>query len=141
MEEQKKEIINMSDSRLEKLDVSRGEEITELYVRNNMLTELDLTNNKRIEKLDCTGNPLKFISALAPGCEGRFHLDLEAGKGGYVGLKIEPGLQQYVAQPEEGYEFEGWYNELGDRLSKEPVWNDTYGASSVIVAWFREKNC
>ena len=54
-------------------------------------------------------------------------------------MKIEPGLQQYHAVADEGYIFDGWYDELGDRLSKEPVWNDQYGASRSIVAWFVAK--
>ena len=39
----------------------------------------------------------------------------------------------------DGYTFDGWYDELGDRLSKEPVWSDQYGASRSIVAWFVAK--
>ncbi len=139
MGEVKQEIFDMRDGKLEKLDVSRGEDLTEIYVQNNRLSELDLGNNKKLEKVDCTGNPLKYIRALAPGCEGRFPLELEATKGGYVGLKIDEGLQQYEAAAEDEYEFDGWYNELGDRVCKEQIWKDTYGASRVIIAAFRKK--
>lgn len=139
MEEVKQEIFDMRDGKLEKLDVSRGEDLTEIYVQNNRLAELDLSNNKKLEKVDCTGNPLKYIRALAPDCGDRFPLELEASRGGSVGLKIDKGLQRYEAVPEEGYEFDGWYDELGDRLCKEALWEDTYGASRVIIASFRKK--
>ena len=139
MEEKKREVLDMRGDNISKLNVKRGEDLVELYVQDNMLTELDITENKRLEIVDCTGNPLKYINANAPGCAGRFPLQVAAGKGGSVGMKIEPGLQQYHAVADEGYIFDGWYDELGDRLSKEPVWSDQYGASRSIVAWFVAK--
>ena len=137
MEEIKKEVLDLRDSNISKLNIKRGEDLTELYVQNNALTEIDLTDNKKLRIVDCTGNPLKYIDANAPGDEeGRFPLRLAAGRGGSVGLRLEPGLQEYHAKAEDGYVFDGWYDELGDRLSKEAVWQDEYGASRNIVAWF-----
>lgn len=141
MEEVKQEIFDMRDGSLERLDVSRGEDLTELYVQNNRLKELDLSKNKKLRKLDCTGNPLTYINACAPGCDGMFYLQLEAGNGGYVGLKFddEEDLQEYSATAQEGYEFDGWYNELGDRISREPIKRAAYGACEAIIAAFRKK--
>lgn len=139
MEETKREVLNVKDSNISKLNLSRGEDLTELYAQNNMLEELDISASKNLEILECDGNLLRYIKACAPGGDGRFPLDMEAGKGGYISLKLAPGVQQYKAEPENGFVFDGWYDELGDRISKEAVWNDTYGASRVIVAWFREK--
>ena len=59
MEDTKKEVLDMRDSNISKLNVTRGEDLTELYVQNNFLRELDLTNNRNLKILDCTGNPLK----------------------------------------------------------------------------------
>ena len=129
----------MRDSNISKLNVTRGEDLTELYVQNNFLRELDLTNNRNLKILDCTGNPLKYINALAPGSDGKMPLQVAAGAGGTVGMKIELGVQRYYADPEEDFIFDGWYDELGDRLSKEQVWDDTYGAGRSIVAWFLAK--
>lgn len=139
MEDTKKEVLDMRDSNISKLNVTRGEDLTELYVQNNFLRELDLTNNRNLKILDCTGNPLKYINALAPGSDGKMPLQVAAGAGGTVGMKIEPGVQRYYADPEEDFIFDGWYDELGDRLSKEQVWDDTYGAGRSIVAWFLVK--
>ena len=36
----------------------------------------------------------------------------------------------------EGYKFDGWYDVLGDRLSKEAVWIDAYGTCREIFAMF-----
>lgn len=138
MGENKREVLDMHGGNLAKVNVTRGENLAELYVQNNNITELDLTNNPKLEVLDCTGNPLRYIKAYAPG-GGTWPLELEATKGGSVGLKLAPQLQEYYAVTEEGFEFDGWYNELGDRLSREAVWSDGYGASRKIVAWFREK--
>ena len=64
-------------------------------------------------------------------------LSIEAGRGGSVGLKYSPEEgQQYFAYPDEGYSFGGWYNALGDRLSKDAVWRDDYGTGREIIAMF-----
>ncbi len=139
MENIKREVLDMSNKNIAKLNVTRGENLTELYIQNNMMTELDISENKMIEILDCTGNPLKCINALAPDGYCKFPLRIEAGKGGYVGLKLSSNVQEYHATAEEGYEFEGWYNEIGDRLSRDAIWSDQHGASRIIVAAFREK--
>ncbi len=133
--ENKEEKVNFSGSGLRKLDVSKGTDITELYVQDNCLDEIDLTNNRRIRILDCTGNPLKYIKGFAPG-SGEF-LGIEAARGGSVGLKYSPeDGQRYFAYPDEGYVFGGWYNALGDRLSKETAWSGEYGCGMEIVAMF-----
>lgn len=137
MEEVKREVLDVKGGNIAKLNVSKGEDLAELYAQDNRLEELDLSANKKLEVLECGGNPLKFIRAVAPGSDGRDFINLEAGKGGYISLKLAPGVQQYAAEAEEGFEFDGWYDELGDRLGKDPVWNDTHGAGRTLVAWFR----
>ena len=47
--------------------------------------------------------------------------------------------ESVASSMDEGFEFDGWYDELGDRLCKDLVWNDTCGAGRTIVAWFRSK--
>lgn len=143
----KEEKVNFSGGNLMKLDVSRGENIAELYVQENRLEEIDLTGNRKLKVLDCTGNPLKFIKGFAPSENPRENppadelggdmLYIEACRGGSVGLKYSPEEgQTYFAYPDEGYKFDGWYNALGDRISRESVWKDTYGAGREIFAMF-----
>lgn len=137
MGDEKREVLDMRDSNLVKLNVSRGENLVEIHVQNNMITELDLTENKKLEVLDCTGNPIKKFKACAPDGRGIFLIELGAVKGGTVGVKFAPGYQTYIATPDEGYEFSGWYDELGDRVSINSVYEDTYGASRLLIAWFK----
>lgn len=137
MTEEKREVLDMRDSNLAKLNVARGENLVEIHVQNNMITDLDLMENKKLEVLDCTGNPLKKIKACAPGSNGMFLIELGAVKGGSVGVKFAPGYQTYIATPDEGYEFSYWVNELGDMVSREPVFEDAYGAGRLMIAWFK----
>ena len=45
----REERVNFSNGNLAKLDVSKGENITELYVQGNRLEEIDLSCNKNIK--------------------------------------------------------------------------------------------
>ncbi len=137
MTDTKREVLHMQDSNLAKLNVSRGENLAEIYVQNNNITELDLTANLKLEVLDCTGNPLKKFKACAPGGNGMFLIELGAAKGGTVGVKFGPGYQTYIATADEGYEFAYWVNELGDMASNKAVYETTYGSSGLLIAWFR----
>lgn len=139
MTDTKREVLHMQDSGLAKLNVTRGEDLAEIYVQNNMITELDLTANLKLEILDCTGNPIKKFKACAPGSNGMFLVELGAVKGGTVGVKFAPGYQTYIATADEGYEFAYWVNELGDMASANAVFEDTYGAARLLIAWFRPK--
>lgn len=137
----KEEKVNFSNSNLTKLDVSRGENITELYVQGNQLEEIDLSHNDKIKILDCTDNPLICILGKAPCLSEngirQGDLILRACKGGTVGLKYSPEEgQQYYAYASEGYKFDGWYDILSDRLSKEAVWKEAYGTCREIFAMF-----
>lgn len=145
----REERVNFSNGNLTKLDVSKGENITELYVQGNRLEEIDLLHNKNIRILDCTDNPLICIKSNVPAdsqeCQGiaassecaEEELILRACQGGTVGLKYSPQEgQQYYAYADEGYKFDGWYDVLGDRLSKEAVWIDAYGTCREIFAMF-----
>ena len=53
MEETKREVLNVKDSNISKLNLSRGEDLTELYAQNNMLEELDVSASKNLERLEC----------------------------------------------------------------------------------------
>ncbi|MBR6529660.1 MAG: hypothetical protein IKT62_06445 [Firmicutes bacterium] len=138
MTDTKREVLHMQDSNLAKLNVSRGENLAEIYVQNNNITELDLTANLKLEVLDCTGNPIKKFKACVPGSNGMFLIELGAVKGGTIGVKYGPGYQTYIATPDEGYEFAYWVNELGDMASNKPVFEDAYGTARLLIAWFRK---
>ena len=105
--------------------------------------------DKNIKILDCTDNPLIFIKSNVPSDSwerqektassecAEDELILRACQGGTVGLKYSPQEgQQYYAYADEGYKFDGWYDVLGDRLSKEVVWIDAYGTGREIFAMF-----
>ncbi len=52
---QKREVLDVKDGNISKLNVSRGEDLAELYAQDNMLQELDLSANKKLEILECSG--------------------------------------------------------------------------------------
>ena len=67
-----------------------------------------------------------------------FLVELGAVKGGTIGVKFGPGYQTYIATAEEGYEFSYWVNELGDMASRDAVYEDAYGTSRLLIAWFKK---
>ena len=78
-------------------------------------------------------------------------LELVAGYGGTVGLSFNPIYdaqwketgeweQSYHAYADEGFVFEGWYDEGETLVSHEADWRDEYGASRVLVARFRRQS-
>ena len=160
----------VNDNRLASLDTSHNAKLKYLRVQNNALTELDTTCNPLLRHLYATGNPLKSIRALAPcvdvqgqpdcevvardktqDAEGGKPLELVAGHGGTVGLSFNPIYdaqwketgeweQSYHAYADEGFVFEGWYDEGETLVSHEANWQDEYGASRVLVARFRRQS-
>ena len=103
--------IDAGKNRLMSLDVSRNQELVELYINDNDISEIDLsmnpklkyfychnnristldtTSNPFLRHLDATGNPMKTIRSLAPQREEQLPLELYAGEGGCVGLKFNP---------------------------------------------------
>ncbi len=108
------------------------------------LQKLDVSRDENLAELHALDNPLVFIKSRVPGhdipdaaAEGGEELILRACKGGTVGLQYSPSLgQEYHAYPGEGYCFDGWYDVLGDRLSREAVWHDAYGTAREIFAMF-----
>lgn len=138
----------VNDNFLTEVDLRRNARLKYFYCQNNRLTELDTTANPLLRHMDATGNPLRRIRSLAPQREGRLPLELTAGAGGFVGLKFNPVYtaqwketgewqQAYYAMPEEGWQFDGWYDEGGTLLDTRAVWPDTYGESRRLYARFR----
>ena len=80
MEETKREVLDVKDGNISKLNVSRGEDLAELYAQDNMLQELDLSANKKLEILECSGNPLRFIKAGCAGVRRHDSHKLRSGK-------------------------------------------------------------
>lgn len=110
-----------SNNGLTELDVSNCPELMLFNCSGNRLTELDLKNNTKLAILNCSGNALSSldlsgIDALNPNL-------VTAEEGGTIGYKNGDEHTEYdetvFAQPDEGYEFVGWFNEAGELLSTE----------------------
>lgn len=140
----------INDNRFTEIDISSCPELKYFYCHNNRITELDTTANPLLRHLNATGNPMRSISAWAPQREEKVPLRLRAGEGGTVGLRFNPVYnaqwketgewqQSYYAYPDEDYEFEGWYDAAGTKVSSEAEWIDEYGAGRDLIAKFRRR--
>lgn len=143
----------VNDNRLTSLDTSHNRKLRYLRCQNNLISTLDTTANPELRHLYATGNPLKRIRALAPGSAGEggesggLALELVASEGGCVGLSFNPVYnaqwketgeweQSYHAYPDNGWAFEGWYDEKGTLMSAQADWQDEYGVSRQLTARF-----
>ena len=137
----------INDNRIREIHLENNPKLKYFYCHNNQIETLDTRRNPLLRHLNATGNPLRSIRAMAPQREEPLPLALTAEGPGFVGLKFNPVYnaqwketgewqQCYFAYPQEGHAFEGWYDEDGTFLSKEPVWEGTYGESRVMEARF-----
>lgn len=136
----------INDNSFSEIDLSHNPKLKYFYCHNNRISILDTRTNPLLRHLNATGNPMKAIRAFAPQRDGQLPLELYAGHGGCVGLKFNPiynaqwketgrWQQSYHACPDEGWCFEGWY-ENGNRVSAENPWIDKYGTSRILTARF-----
>lgn len=139
----------VNDNEFTEIDLSKNGKLKYFYCHNNHISQLDTTDNPLLRHLDATGNPMKQIKALAPQREEKLPLELYADEGGFVGLKFCPVYnaqwketgewqQRYDACPEEGFLFDGWY-ENGEKVSADAQWIDAYGTSRILTARFIKK--
>ena len=137
----------INDNRFTEIDLGSNPKLKYFYCHNNEMTELDTRANPLLRHLNATGNPMKSILSLAPQREERLPLELFSGDGGTVGLKFNPVYnaqwketgkwqQSYYAYPDEGFTFDGWYDDKGTLVSRDAVWIDTYGTSRRLTALF-----
>ena len=137
----------INDNAFTEIDLSRNPKLKYFYCHNNHITDLDTRTNPLLRHLNATGNPMKSIRSLAPQREEKLPLELYAGDGGCVGLKFNPVYnaqwketgewqQSYYAYPDEGFRFDGWY-ENGEKVSEEETWIDEYGTSRILQARFK----
>ena len=137
----------INDNAFEEIDLSHNPKLKYFYCHNNHISSLDTRSNPLLRHLNATGNPMKSIRSLAPQREGALPLELYAAGGGSIGLKFNPVYnaqwketgewqQSYYAYPDEGFRFDGWY-ENGAKVSAEEMWIDEYGTSRILEARFK----
>lgn len=137
----------INDNDFTEIDLSHNPKLKYFYCHNNKITQLDTRNNPLLRHLNATDNPMKSIRSLAPQRDEALPLELYAGEGGSVGLKFNPVYnaqwketgewqQTYYAYPDEGYIFDGWF-ENNKKVYENEIWTDVYGESRVIEARFK----
>ena len=137
----------INDNAFTEIDLSHNPKLKYFYCHNNHISSLDTRANPLLRHLNATGNPMKSIRSLAPQREGALPLELYAADGGSIGLKFNPVYnaqwketgewqQSYYAYPDEGFRFDGWY-ENGAKVSAEEMWIDEYGTSRILEARFK----
>ncbi len=141
----------INDNAFTEIDLSHNPKLKYFYCHNNQITELDTRANPLLRHLNAAGNPMKSIRSLTPQRAEQLPLELYAGDGGCVGLKFNPVYdaqwketgewqQSYYAYADEGFCFEGWY-ENAVKVSEAETWTDEYGTSRILKAVFeREKD-
>lgn len=138
----------INDNDFAAIDLTHNSKLKYFYCHNNHISSLDTTCNPLLRHLNATDNPMTSIRSLAPQRQEPLPLTVTAEKGGFVGLKFNPiynaqwketgqWQQSYHAYPQEGFAFEGWYDQSGQRLSGEAVWIDEYGTSRQLTARFQ----
>ena len=139
----------INDNDFVEIDLSHNPKLKYFYCHNNHIVELDTRSNPLLRHLNATENPMKSIRSLAPQREEKLPLELYAGDGGCVGLKFNPlynaqwketgqWQQSYYAYPDEGFRFDGWY-ENGTKVSEKETWIDEYGTSRILRAEYERK--
>ena len=139
----------INDNDFAEIDLSHNPKLKYFYCHNNHIVELDTRANPLLRHLNATENPMKSIRSLAPQREEKLPLELYAGDGGCVGLKFNPlynaqwketgeWQQSYYAYPDEGFRFDGWY-ENGTKVSEKETWIDEYGTSRILRAEYERK--
>ncbi len=139
----------INDNDFVEIDLSHNPKLKYFYCHNNHIVELDTRANPLLRHLNATGNTMKSIRSLAPQREEKLPLELYAGDGGCVGLKFNPlynaqwketgeWQQSYYAYPDEGFRFDGWY-ENGTKVSEKETWIDEYGTSRILRAEYERK--
>ena len=139
----------INDNAFTAIDLSRNSKLKYFYCHNNHIAKLDTRANPLLRHLNATGNPMKAIRSLAPQRDGSLPLELYAGEGGCIGLKFNPVYnaqwketgewqQSYYAYSDEGWRFEGWYED-GTKISGVETWIDEYGKSRILEAHFIKK--
>lgn len=140
----------INDNDFSEIDLSSNPKLKYFYCHNNQITTLDTRSNPLLRHLNACGNPMKTILSLAPQREELLPLEVRTGEGGCVGLKFNPVYnaqwketgeweQTYYAYPDEGYRFDGWY-ENDKIISGEETWIDEYGTSRILKAVFAREN-
>lgn len=138
----------INDNDFAAIDLTHNPKLKYFYCHNNHISSLDTTCNPLLRHLNATDNPMTSIRSLAPQRQEPLPLTVTAGEGGFVGLKFNPiynaqwketgqWQQSYHAYPQEGFAFEGWYDQSGQWLSGEAVWVDEYGTSRQLTARFQ----
>ncbi len=122
------------------IDLSACPGLTSLGCEYCEFTELDLSVCPNLNCLYCAHNYLREVDTSA--CE-TIPFDLVKAEGaGYVGetVFIHPMFQDayFIAEPEDGAEFLGWYNEAGELLCESEEFNFSalIGTETVIIARF-----
>ena len=137
----------VNDNRLTRIDLFGCPKLKYFYCHNNCIETLDTRANPLLRHLNATGNPMKRILSLAPQRDKPLPLELTAGEGGCVGLKFNPVYnaqwketgewqQTYFAYPDKGWQFKGWFDEGGDPVHDQMIWQDIYGTGRQLTAQF-----
>lgn len=128
--------LNCSNNLIAELDISDCVKLETLACGVNRLTELDVSGLTRLSMLHCLNNPLVSINmkgTLLP------IESVTAGEGGFVGVNQgeEQDTNAVHAFPNEGYSFDGWYDNAGRRISADKLLDFCFISDTGVTARFK----
>lgn len=128
------------NNNISELDVTNCPELALLWCSNNNIETLDLQNCSKLLTLNCSGNELDAVDL-----SGNPNLPLELvqaeGSGTvayYFDVICGTNNALVYAAPSSGSEFAGWYNEAGELISEQEVFdfNGIIETETVLIARF-----
>lgn len=142
---------------LTEIDVSNNPLLQELYICWNHIESLDVSNNTNLQYLICDAMDITELDVSANTelqyvccCENNItefdftnnhNLGLDvvrAEEGGYVGCTVDGECNEtiVIAEPWEGYEFVGWFDENDNLITDESFYFTTGDEVTVFIARF-----
>lgn len=137
------------------VDVSANSLLEMLICQSNNMPAIDVTNNTLLDTLICFGNPIReldvsnnpalswficgwgsYLRELDLSKNPLLQPDLISAEGdGYIGYSQDESGQHFcLAYPEEGWLFDGWYDDNGTCLSNYPeLWINTLDVISYTA--------
>lgn len=133
------EVLSIMNNKLKNVEITGAKTIKTVNLQGNNISVLKVTGSKKLYAIRAQDNPLTYAEYNFK--DGSQKAVIKAGKGGTFSVKYIKGSNRkhyFVAKPNSGYIFKGWYKG-NKRLSKNAKFNIIKNSSFTYVAKFEKK--